>query len=76
MVRHKPFTKTEMKILVYNKVRSGMSYEQACKQLSKEIDRIIENDEKFEKEEKKARSKMEKNKFKDDFKKLTNGKKR
>ena len=33
----KPFTKTEMKILIYNKVKRGMAYEEAVKQLDKEV---------------------------------------
>ena len=34
---YKPFTKTEMKILVYNKVKRGMDYNSAVKQLQEEI---------------------------------------
>ena len=34
---YRPFTKTEMKILVYNKVKSGMDYNSALKQLEEEI---------------------------------------
>ena len=34
---YKPFTKTEMKILVYNKVKRGMDYNSAVKQLENEI---------------------------------------
>jgi len=48
MVKHKPFSRTEMKILVYNKVQKGMSYEKACAELEQEINQIIENDIKFE----------------------------
>ena len=87
MVKHKPFTRTEMKILVYNKVQKGMSYENACKQLEKEIEGIVANDLKFEKREK-AKIKREKKKeqdqkeeqakFKKEFAKITkkDGKKR
>jgi hypothetical protein len=39
----KPFSKTEMKILIYNKVRNGMSYENACIQLAEEIEKINQN---------------------------------
>ena len=35
MTKNRPFSKTEMKILVYNKVKKGMSYDQACKELEK-----------------------------------------
>ena len=34
---YKPFTRTEMKMLVYNKVKSGMDYNSAVKQLEEEI---------------------------------------
>lgn len=34
---YRPFTKTEMKILVYNKVKLGMDYNSAVKQLDEEI---------------------------------------
>ena len=34
---YKPFTRTEMKILVYNKVQRGMKYNSAVKQLEEEI---------------------------------------
>jgi len=33
----KPFTKSEMKILIYNKIQRGMTYNDACKQLESEI---------------------------------------
>jgi len=88
MVKHKPFTRTEMKILVFNKMKNrGLSYENACKQLEKEIEGIISIDQKYEKREK-AKIKREKKKeqgkkdqqakFKKEFAKLTkkNGKKR
>ena len=33
--------KTEMKILIYNKMKQrGLSYEQACKEVSKEIEHL------------------------------------
>ena len=65
MTKHKPFTQTEMKILVYNKVKRGMNYDQAYKELEKEIKQCIKN------------SKTEKKKdpnFKEEFEKLRNGK--
>ena len=85
MVKHKPFTRTEMKILIFNKVKNGMSYEKACKELEKEIDSIIANDVKFDQREKrkkyeesaeKKKKIKENKKFKDNFAKITNGKKR
>jgi hypothetical protein len=44
MTKRKPFTRSEMKLLVYNKVKRGMSYDDACKELEKEIESIINND--------------------------------
>ena len=46
-----------MKILVYNKVQRGMSYEKACAELEQEINQIIANDVKFEEKEKKEANK-------------------
>jgi len=40
MVNKYPFSQTEMKILIYNKVKRGMSYPDACKQLSSEIEQM------------------------------------
>jgi len=65
MTRHKPFTQTEMKMLVFNKVKRGMNYDQACKELEKEISECIENS-KAKKDEKPS--------FKEEFEKLRNGK--
>lgn len=33
----KPLSRTEMKMLIYNKVKRGMSYDEACKQLTQEL---------------------------------------
>lgn len=33
--KNKPFTKAEMKILVYNRVKKGMTYENAVKDVQK-----------------------------------------
>lgn len=33
----KPFSKTEMKILVYNKTKRGIPYEQAVREVSEEL---------------------------------------
>lgn len=64
-MKNKILTKTEMKILVYNKVkRDGISYDEAKNQLSKEIETMLKNQKK--KEEKKD--------FKEEFNKLKNGK--
>ena len=67
MTKHKPFSKTEMKILVYNKMKSkGMSYDQACAELRGEISQCIEN------------SKTKRDdapNFKEEFDKLRNGNK-
>lgn len=59
-------------MLVYNKVKKGMSYDQACKELKKEVDAIIKNSKIKHEGEKKA---VEDN-FKEDFEKLRNGEKR
>lgn len=50
----KPLTKTEMKILIFKKVKEGMGYEEAKKQLQEEINRCIKNHEKVKKPEKKS----------------------
>jgi len=79
MVKNKPFTRTEMKILIYNKMKNKhLSYDQAKKELADEVASCIANNEKMRKEEK-ERKKSEKNdakKFKEDFEKLTNGNKK
>ena len=67
MARIKPFSRTEKKILVYNKVKRGMSYEQACKEVEKEISECIKNS-KVEKDDKPT--------FKEEFEKLRNGEQR
>jgi len=36
--KNKPLTRTERKILVYNKCKQGKSYTEACKEVSKELD--------------------------------------
>lgn len=67
MTRNRPFSRTEMKILIFNKVKRGMSYDQACKEVEKEISELIENSRK---------PKKEKPSFKEEFNKLRNGKER
>jgi hypothetical protein len=39
----KPFSRTEMKILIFNKVKKGMSYEDAKKEVEKEVNLCIKN---------------------------------
>jgi hypothetical protein len=55
----------EMKMLIFNKVKRGMSYDQAKKELEKEIKTCIENS--------KTKKKDNPN-FKEEFDKLRNGK--
>jgi len=73
MTRHKPFSRTEMKILIFNKMKSkGMAYEDAVKELNGEINQIIENDVKEEKKLKRMEEKKtNKQKFDEEFSKLT-----
>ena len=63
----KPFSKTELKFLVYNKVKRGMSYEKACEEVKNDIASCVEN-KKREKEIDKCI--LKKNKFREKFKKL------
>ena len=68
-------------MLIFNKVKNKhISYEDACRELEKEIEMIIANDEKEEKKLKKLKEKekelakkvkSKQNKFKDEFAKLT-----
>ena len=51
----KPFTKTELKMMVYRRTQQGMSYDQACKEVSELIEEVKQN------RKKKDRSKVEKN---------------
>jgi len=37
-MKFKPFTRSEMKMLVYNKVNRGLKYEEACDELKGEIE--------------------------------------
>lgn len=69
MVRNKTgITKAEVKILVYNKIRKGMSYDQAYKEVEKELSY-------FKKQKEERKSKLEKpiklkKKFKEEFEKI------
>ena len=69
--QHKPFTQTELKILVFNKVKKGYSYKQAIELVEKEIDMCLKNHKEYKDQE------SSKNKtFKEEFSKLIHGKKR
>ena len=58
----KPFTRTEMKMLVYNKMKlKGMDYESACKQVMEEVEIMNKN---------KNIPKEKEIDFKEEFKKL------
>ena len=41
-MKFNPLTKTEMKILVFNKVKQGMSYDKAVSELNMEIKKMEE----------------------------------
>jgi len=43
MTANKPFTRTEMKILIYNKMKNGMSYNEAMKEVNMEVGQVREN---------------------------------
>jgi len=46
-MRNKPFSKTEMKILVFNRMKNrGMSYDDAVKEVNMEVGQIRENSKK------------------------------
>jgi len=66
MTRNKPFSRTEMKILVYNKVKRGLTHDQACKELNQEIKDIIENSKKAKVDKKVS----DNDNFKEAFQKL------
>jgi uncharacterized protein YoaH (UPF0181 family) len=72
MGKNKPFTRSEMKILVYNKMKSGLSYDEAIKQISKEVDYVVNNKKELRREQK-DNKKIDK-KFKEDFTNLKNEK--
>lgn len=67
MISNKRLSKQEMKILVYNKMKSnGLSYREACAEVSRDIEQL-----------KKQKPKEEKKKsFKEKFKELKNENKR
>jgi hypothetical protein len=77
--KSKPFSRTEMKILVFNKMKKkGMNYDSAYKELSEEIEYF--NNENKKNEKKRSEEKLEKNKkkdknkkFKEEFNKLCKG---
>ena len=71
--QHKPFTRTELKILVYNRMKQhGMSYDDAINFVRKEIDTCN----KSHKHHLRSKNKDKGEKFKEEFKKLGNKKKR
>jgi hypothetical protein len=43
MARQNPFSKIDMKMLIYNKVKRGIPYDQAKAELKQEIEQIINN---------------------------------
>ena len=50
MVRNKPFSRTELKILVYNKMKQkGMSYDDARAEVTMEVEQVRENSKKEDK---------------------------
>lgn len=53
----KPFSKTEMKILVFNRVKRGVPYDQAVKEVSEELKTMNEIKE-FEKAKSKQKKKL------------------
>lgn len=74
---HKPFTRTELKILVFNRMKRGYSYDQAVEYVKNTVDVCIANGKKSKEKENKKNCKDQTNKtFKEEFSKLTHGKKR
>jgi len=68
---NKPFSRTEMKIMIYNKMQRGMSYDEAKKEVAVAIEQVRDNHEKVKKQEKEQEnSKSSKEKFNEDFRKL------
>jgi len=65
-------TSTEKKILVYNKMkRKGLTYEQACEELTQELE--LMNKQQLEKNKERRNKKTD---FKTEFKKLVRGSKK
>lgn len=69
MVRNKPFSKTEMKILVYNRMKRGYSYDEAVKHVQKEVEILVKNGKATK--EKKDKEDKANSSFKEEFSKLT-----
>jgi len=40
---NKSFSRTEIKILIYNKMKSGMSYEDAIKEVEQAVEQVKQN---------------------------------
>jgi len=71
---NKPFSRTELKILVFNRMKKGYSYEDAVKYVKETVDECIKNNKKVKDQENKENSKDKT--FKENFSKLRNGNKR
>lgn len=70
--QHKPFTRTELKILVFNRMKKGYSYDNAIKYVQKEINEVIKNGKKIkEKKDQENKKDSEDKTFKESFSKLT-----
>lgn len=67
-MRVKPLSRLEMKILIYNKVKRGMSYDDAKKELQEEIISMRENSKQLEKQISLPNTISDK--FKEEFNKL------
>lgn len=59
-----------MKILVYNLVKRGMSYENACVEVQQYAELCSKNHNKMEKEQRKEEKKNRKKIFKEEFEKI------
>ena len=72
MAKSKPFSRAEMKVLIYKKMKNGMSYAKACEQLNQEVEQIIENDATIKREKKNAEKEDARDRFREEFIKLKN----
>lgn len=62
----KPFSKTELKILVFNKMKQGMSYQKAVEQVREHVKLCMKNHNDH-------RDKQKTKNFKEEFNNLKNG---
>lgn len=53
----RPFTRTELKILVFNKVKNGMDYKKAVAEVQKQVEFCRKTHEKVKKKEKSLKNK-------------------